>query len=88
MVPPIEDTSALYAIHHQWLAAVLGPGDSVFTPGVPIWTESGLDELEEAFIGHPDLTKGKAYLDKLHEQLAGASPGAPPDSPGRTSLLP
>jgi 5-methylcytosine-specific restriction protein B len=68
-----QDTSAIYAMHHRWLTDVLGPGDSLFTPGTPIWTESGLGELEEAFIGHPDLTKGKAYLDKLHEQLAGAS---------------
>jgi hypothetical protein len=59
VVPAIEDTSAIYAMHQRWLAVVLGPGDSLFTPGVQIWTESGLDELEEAFIGHPDLTKGK-----------------------------
>ena len=71
-----EGTSAIYAMHHRWLIDVLGPGDSLFTPGTPIWTEAGLDELEDAFTGHPDLTKGKAYLDKLHEQLAGASPEA------------
>ena len=71
-----DGTSALYAMHHRWLTNVLGPGDSLFTPGTPIWTEAGLDELEEAFIAHPDLTKGKAYLDKLHEQLAGATPEA------------
>jgi 5-methylcytosine-specific restriction protein B len=71
-----DGTSALYAMHHRWLTNVLGPGDSLFTPGTPIWTEAGLDELEEAFIARPDLTKGKAYLDKLHEQLAGATPEA------------
>src|ERR1700678_1411125 len=70
------DTSDIYAINHRWLTEVLGPGDSLFTPGVPIWTTAGLDELEEAFVGHPDVTKGKAYLDKLHEQLAGVSPQA------------
>jgi len=68
-----QGTNAIYAMHQRWLTDVLGPGDSLFTPGTPIWTKANLDELEEAFVGHPDLTKGKAYLDKLHEQLAGVS---------------
>ena len=54
------ETHAIYALHRRWLTEVLGPGDSLFTPGVPIWTTAGLDALEAAFVGHPDLTKGKA----------------------------
>jgi MoxR-like ATPase len=69
-------THAIYAMHRRWLTEVLGPRDSLFTPGAPIWTTAGLEELEAAFVGHPDVTKGKAYLDKLHEQLAGVSPPA------------
>lgn len=64
---------AIYELHHRWLADVLGPGDSLFTPGTPIWTEEHLGELERAFIDRPDLTKGKDYLVKLHEQLEDVS---------------
>ena len=70
------DTTALYALHNRWLSGVLGAGDSLFTPGSAIWTADHLDELERDFSGQPDLTKGKRYLDKLHDQLANVSPEA------------
>lgn len=70
------DVNALYAMHRRWLSGVLGPGDSLFTPGSAIWTADHLDELERDFSGHPDLTKGKRFLEKLHDQLANASPEA------------
>lgn len=66
----------IYALHARWLAEVLGSGDSLLTPGVAIWTAEHLDELEKYFIGRPDLTKDKRFLEKLHDQLAPASPGA------------
>jgi 5-methylcytosine-specific restriction protein B len=64
---------ALYAMHARWLTGVLGPGDSLFTPGAAIWTADCLDELERNFSGRPDLTKGKRFLEKLHDQLADVS---------------
>ncbi len=70
------DVNALYAMHRRWFSGVLGPGDSLFTPGSPIWTADHLDELERDFSGQPDLTKGKHFLEKLHDQLANASPEA------------
>jgi MoxR-like ATPase len=68
--------TALYALHDRWLSSVLGVGDSLFTPGSPIWTAYHLDELEHDFSGQPDLTKGKRFLEKLHDQLANVSPEA------------
>jgi 5-methylcytosine-specific restriction protein B len=71
---PGADT--LYAMHRRWLSDVLGAGDSLFTPGSAVWAADRLDELERDFSGQPDLTKGKRFLDKLHDQLAHASPAA------------
>jgi hypothetical protein len=71
--PEIEP---IYAMHAQWLSEVLGPGDSLLTPGEPVWTVENLDELETNFVGHPDLTKDKRFLEKLHDQLAPVSPAA------------
>ena len=66
-------TDALYAMHTRWLNEVLGPGDSLFTPGTAIWTEGYLDELERAFVAHPDTTPGRRHEDKLRGQLAAVS---------------
>src|SRR5580698_4790847 len=67
---------ALYVMHARWMSEVLGPGDSLFAPGTGIWTADHLDELARDFIGQPDLTKGKNFLEKLHDQLARVSPEA------------
>lgn len=32
---------AIYAMHARWLTEILGPGDSLFTPGTAIWTNLG-----------------------------------------------
>ena len=69
-------TDAIYALHNRWLKDVLGPGDSLFTPGTPVWTREQLDELELAFVARPDLTPGRRYEEKLRGQLAGVSPEA------------
>jgi len=39
-----QGANVIYAIHRRGLANVLGPGDSLFTPGVPIWNKANLDE--------------------------------------------
>ena len=70
------DASAQYALHRRWLVDVLGSGGSLFTPGAAIWTSDHLDELERDFSGQPDITKGKRFLEKLHDQLAGVPPEA------------
>jgi hypothetical protein len=71
-----QGAKAMYALHSRWLNQVLGPGDSLFTPGAAIWTGEYLEELELAFAGHPDTTPGKRYEEKLRGQLATVSPGA------------
>ena len=55
----------MYAMHARWLAEVLGPGDSLFTPGRPVWTREHLDELEQGFVARPDTTPGRRYEEKL-----------------------
>ena len=64
---------AVYEYHDRWLRTVLPTGDSLFTPGQPVWSSESLEQLVEHFIEQPDLTKGKSFLDKLHGQLAGTS---------------
>ena len=71
-----QGIDAIYAMHARWLTEVLGPGDSLFTPGTAIWTKGHLDELERAFVAHPDTTPGRRYEEKLRDQLAGVSPEA------------
>src|SRR5438093_2928628 len=63
-------------MHQRWLVDVLGNGDSLLAPGTAIWTVEHLDELEKDFVGQPDLTKDKRFLEKLHDQLAHVSSGA------------
>lgn len=70
------DSERLYALHRRWLVDVVGPGDSLLTPGNAIWAVEHLLELEQHFVENPDLAKGKRFLEKLHDQLAPVSPEA------------
>ena len=65
-----------YALHRQWIAEVLPQGGSLLTAGAPIWTAANLSALHRLFIGQPDSTAGKKFLDKLRDQLSTASPAA------------
>ncbi len=49
--------------------------DSVFTPGVPVWTASHFGELQRAFVEDEDVS-GDSFEDKLRRQLATCSDGA------------
>ncbi len=71
-----SNVQPIYEMHRRWLSDALSTGSSLLTPGVAIWTPEHLDELDEHFIGHPDLTKDKRFLEKLHDQLASVSPGS------------
>lgn len=68
------DTQPIYELHRRWLTEVLPDGDSLLTPGTAVWTAANLDELERQFVGRPDLTKDKKFLEKLRDQLSGCSP--------------
>lgn len=53
----------------------LRDGDSVLTPGTPIWTSDNAAELLAKFNGRPDIS-GANFEAKLAHQLADASPDA------------
>jgi 5-methylcytosine-specific restriction protein B len=53
----------------------LQDGDSVLTPGRPIWTAANAEELLARFNGRPDIS-GANFEEKLARQLADASPDA------------
>lgn len=65
-----------YALHLRWMTEVLPQGGSLLVDGAKIWTPENLGELHRVFIGQPDLTKNKSFLEKLRDQLATASPEA------------
>src|SRR5438552_16368730 len=73
---PDPANAPVYDLHRRWLEDVLSLGDSLFTPGTPVWSVEHLDELDDRFIGHPITTGDQSILEKLKSQLAGASPGA------------
>lgn len=51
-------------------------GDSVFTPGEPVWSRANFVELKEIYIDRPDQSQDKNFFEKLTVQFAGASDGA------------
>jgi len=71
-----EAIENIYALARRWATHTLTEGDSLLTPGTPIWTSENLAELEDKFIGRPDVTHGKSFLQKLQDQLHDASPQA------------
>lgn len=58
----------------EYLRAIRG-GDSVFTPGRPVWTPEVAQEVLQAFVERPD-EGGRSFEQKLDDQLAGASDAA------------
>jgi 5-methylcytosine-specific restriction protein B len=76
MARPLDpDVDHVYVFHRRWLAEVLEAGGSLLMPGAAVWDIEHLDELSSVFTDRPDLGSG-TFLEKLHEQLAQASPDA------------
>ncbi|MBB1502072.1 AAA family ATPase [Propioniciclava sp. MC1683] len=71
-----EAIDRIYRLAWHWASEVLPNGDSILTPGSPIWTLEKLNELQVKFVERPDETSGKTFLGKLQDQLSDASPGA------------
>lgn len=67
---------ALYSLHDRWIREILPGGGSILPSAEPLWTLANLEDLTQRFIDRPDLTKDKKFLDKLRDQLTGASPAA------------
>ncbi len=53
----------------------LGQGDSLLTPGCPVWKVENLDELKHQFVDRPDMGADD-FFEKLDQQLADVSSGA------------
>lgn len=51
-------------------------GDSVLTPGQPVWSLPNFVELKEIYIDRPDQSPDKYFFEKLAVQFTGASDGA------------
>jgi 5-methylcytosine-specific restriction protein B len=51
-------------------------GDSVLTPGHPVWSLANFVELKEIYIDRPDQSPDKNFFEKLAVQFTGASDGA------------
>ena len=62
-----------YKALEQWVDCALRRDDSLFTPGRPIWTAAGLDDLYRHFVLQPDETD-TTFMPKFRGQLQGASP--------------
>lgn len=51
-------------------------GDSVLSPGRPVWSRAHFAELKELYIDRPDANPDKGFFEKLSEQFREASDGA------------
>lgn len=60
-----------YAAAERFVEAALRHDDSLFTPGVALWTAANLDDLHARFVERPDES-ADAFLVKFQRQLAGA----------------
>ena len=68
----------VYAASATWVESALRAQDSLFTPGVSIWSTDNLQELRKRFLDRPNHGTGNFY-EKLQQQLE--------DSPGRVYQL-
>ena len=68
-----EGADKVYEAAELWAERALRTDDSLFTPGVPIWTRRWLRELRERFLDRPDEGSGGFYS-KLRSQLEGSPP--------------
>lgn len=66
------NVGAVYGAIDQWIERGLKEDDSLFTPGVPIWTAPNFELLYEHFNLKPDLSDA-SFEEKFARQLADAS---------------
>ncbi len=68
-----RERDELYRIAGLFVDRALRGDDSLFTPGVPVWSLETLKDLHTRFVGRPD-TSDDSFVNKLHRQLADAPP--------------
>ncbi|MCZ7664807.1 MAG: hypothetical protein M5U22_18645 [Thermoleophilia bacterium] len=70
-----QEAECVYRVAEVFRDAALASVDSLLTPGRPIWSAEGLDELHERFVLQPDTSKA-SFEEKLSRQLTGAGDDA------------
>src|SRR4051794_24181954 len=60
-----------YEAAARWVVSALRNDDSLFTPGIAIWTADNLDDLHARFVAKPD-DSSDAFLGKFRRQLSEA----------------
>ena len=61
----------VYEAACQWVGAALRNDDSLFTPGMPVWSRSNLDDFYNRFVLQPDESSDSFEV-KFERQLSGA----------------
>lgn len=70
-MPKSASSDLLYRAADRFVEVALRHGDSLFTPGTPVWSAKHLQDLSARFLGQPD-TGERAFEEKLEDQLRGA----------------
>ena len=70
-----DSAEKMYAAAQKWVDSALRKDDSLFTPGVPIWSSQWLGKLRPKFLERPPgVLRERDFLPRLKEQLAGSEP--------------
>ena len=64
----------VYKAAELWVERALRTDDSLFTPGVPIWSRRWLRELRERFLDKHEEWRGTSFFEKLEPLLSGSPP--------------
>ena len=68
------DCEDVYKAADLWIASALRSDDSLFTPGIPIWSRERLEEARERFLDKIEAWNGRDFFGKLETVLAGSPP--------------
>ena len=69
----VDDRPLFYIAAQTFVDRALRADDSLFTPGIAIWTSANLQELHERVLGQPD-EGSDSFEVKFQRQLSGARP--------------
>lgn len=70
---PDPENEDIYRLAAQWIDRCLDTDGSLLTPDGKIWTSQNLEDLFSRIWVHGDSTPGAGYVEKLRNQLSGAS---------------
>ncbi|ABX04599.1 ATPase associated with various cellular activities AAA_5 [Herpetosiphon aurantiacus DSM 785] len=69
----VDDRPLFYAAAQSFVDRALRADDSLFTPGVAVWSAANLDDLYQRFVGQPDES-ADSFMIKFQRQLHEAQP--------------